>query len=99
MTISTYDPCFLIITTKKNFGIVGIQTDDTIILADNQFLALEKDKLIKTKFFTKPREKLTPIVPLIFNGCILTQQSNTIGLGQKKQGKKIKLIDIDSFIL
>jgi hypothetical protein len=68
-------------------------------LADNQFLALKKNKLIKTKFFAKPREKLTPIVPLIFNGCILTQQGNMIVLGQKEQGKKIKLIDIDSLIL
>jgi hypothetical protein len=73
MIISTYNPCFLIIIIKKNFGIIGIQTNNIIILADNQFLALEKDELIKTKFLAKPKKKLIPIVPLIFNGCILTQ--------------------------
>jgi hypothetical protein len=56
MIISTYDPCFLIITTKENFGIIGIQTNNIIILVNNQFLALEKNKLIKTKFLVKPKK-------------------------------------------
>src|SRR2546421_12606165 len=32
MTTSTFNPCFLISTTGTPFGIVGMQTDDTIIL-------------------------------------------------------------------
>src|SRR5438045_1506009 len=47
MTTSTFDPCFLITTTGTPFGIVGMQTDHTIILADNQFSALEEDELVK----------------------------------------------------
>jgi hypothetical protein len=70
----------LIIITNKNFGIIGIQTNNIIILVDNQFLALEKNKLIKTKFFAKPKKKLTPIVLLIFNNYVLTQQGDTIVL-------------------
>ena len=29
MTTSTYDPCFLVTRTKDQFGVVGMQTDDT----------------------------------------------------------------------
>jgi hypothetical protein len=32
ITISTYDLYLLVITTKKVFGIIGIQTDNIIIL-------------------------------------------------------------------
>ena len=95
MTTSTYDPCFLISTTDK-FGVVGIQTDDTIILADEQFAALEKDELTKAELLAKPKEKLTPESPLVFNGCVLIQADHTISLRQKEQGKKIKLIDINA---
>ena len=49
-----------------------MQTDDTIILADNQFAALKKDELIKTKLLAKPKEKLTSDSPLVFNGYVLT---------------------------
>jgi hypothetical protein len=72
ITIFTYNPCFLIIIIKENFRIIRIQTNNTIILVNNQFLVLEKDKLIKTKFFAKPKKKLILIVLLIFNSCILT---------------------------
>ena len=95
MTMSTYDPCFLISTTDK-YGVVGMQTDDTIILADEQFAALEEDELTKAELLAKPKEKLTPDLPLVFNGCVLTQTDRTISLRQKEQGKKIKLIDINT---
>jgi hypothetical protein len=51
--------------------------------------------LLNAKFIAKPKEKLIPNSPLIFNGCVLVQDSNTMSLRQKEQGKKIKLIDID----
>src|SRR5271156_4410118 len=70
MTTSTYDPCFLISTTDK-FGVVGMQIDDTIILADEQFAALEEDELIKVKLLAKPKKRQTPESLLIFNGCVL----------------------------
>ena len=53
MITSTYDPCFLISTTEDRFDIVKIQTDDTIILTDSQFVSLEDDKLTKAKLLTK----------------------------------------------
>ena len=72
MTTSTYDPCFLITTGKEAFRIVGIQTDDTLILASEEFLALEDRELSKANFLAKPKEALTPEDPLIFNGYVLT---------------------------
>jgi endonuclease YncB( thermonuclease family) len=96
MTTSTYDPCLLVTTTESGFNIVGMQTDDIIILADEPFSTLEKNELLNAKFIVKPKEKLTPDSPLIFNGCVLIQDGNTMSLRQKEQGKKIKLIDIDT---
>jgi hypothetical protein len=96
MATSTYDPCLLVTTTEDGFGIVGMQTDDTIILADEPFSTLEENELLNAKFIAKPKEKLTPDSPLIFNGCVLVQDGNTMSLRQKEQGKKIKLIDIDA---
>ena len=49
-----------------------MQTDNTIILANEQFLALKEDKLQKAKLIAKPKEKLTPEKPLIFNRYVLT---------------------------
>jgi hypothetical protein len=37
MAMSTYDLCLLITTTKDAFKIVGIQTNDTLILAFDEF--------------------------------------------------------------
>jgi hypothetical protein len=57
---------------------------------------LEENELLNAKFIVKPKEKLTPDSPLIFNEYVLVQNGNTMSLRQKKQGKKIKLIDIDA---
>jgi len=80
MTTSTFDPCFLITTTGTPFGIVGMQTDDTIILGDDQFLALEEDELGKANLMAKPKEKLNSITPLLFNRCILSLNEDSIAL-------------------
>jgi hypothetical protein len=93
MTTSTYDPCLLITTSKDKFGIVGMQTDDTIILSDEQFSYLEERELV---FLAKPKEKLTTETTLIFNGCILTRNDDELTLRQTEQGKKIKLINAEA---
>ena len=96
MATSIYNPYFLISTTEDSFGIVKMQTDDIIILSDNRFAATEEDELMKTKLLAKSKEKLTSDALLIFNGCILIQESNIVLLRQKDQGKKIQLIDINA---
>jgi hypothetical protein len=45
MATSTYDLCLLITTTKDAFGMVGIQTDDTLILASDEFSQKEDSEL------------------------------------------------------
>jgi hypothetical protein len=84
MATSTYDPCLLITITENGFGIVRMQTDDTIILADESFSTLEENELLNAKFIAKPKEKLTPNSPLIFNGYVLVQDGNTMSLRQKE---------------
>ncbi len=42
MTESTYDPCLLYSTIHSKFGVVGLQTDDTLILADDEFADQEE---------------------------------------------------------
>ena len=71
MIILIYDPCFLITITKDVFGVIGMQTDDTLILADGLFSAFEEDELKKAKFLVKSKEILTLNILLIFNGYIL----------------------------
>jgi hypothetical protein len=71
MTISTYDPCLLIIIIENGFNIVRMQTDDIIILVNKSFLTLEKNELLNAKFIAKLKKKLTSDSPLIFNKCVL----------------------------
>jgi hypothetical protein len=71
MITSIYNPCLLIIIIKNGFGIVKMQTNDIIILADERFSALKKNELINVKFIAKSKKKLTPDSPLIFNGYVL----------------------------
>ena len=94
MTTSTYDLCLLVTTTKDRrlFGIVGIQTDDTLIVISKDFNDLEEQELRKANLKAKPKEMLSTEDPLIFNGYIIRQNSNTVELRQKEQGKKLKAV-------
>ena len=48
-----------------------MQTNNTLILASEEFSVLEDNKLSKTKLLIKPKEALAPQTPLIFNRCVL----------------------------
>jgi hypothetical protein len=48
MTTLLYNPCLLIIINKEAFGIVGIQTNNTLFLTFNEFAALKDSELQKT---------------------------------------------------
>ena len=49
-----YNPCLL--QSNKPFSIVGLQTDNTLFLADETFIEAEQNKLYKVKFMAKKRE-------------------------------------------
>jgi hypothetical protein len=89
----TYDPCLLITTTKGAFNIVGIQTNNTLILRSKEFNTIKEKELTKAKFSAKPKELLSLETLLIFNGYILTQKKRNIELRQKEQGKKLKTVN------
>jgi hypothetical protein len=57
--------------------------DDIIILKDDQFLALKEDKLVKVNLIVKLKEKLSLTTLLLFNGCILFLNKDSIALCQK----------------
>jgi len=80
ITTSIFNPCFLITTIGTLFGIISMQTNNIIILGDNQFLALKEDKLVKANLIAKLKEKLSLIIPLLFNGCILSLNEDSIAL-------------------
>ncbi|KAF7577809.1 hypothetical protein PtrM4_020490 [Pyrenophora tritici-repentis] len=97
MATSTYDPCLLITNSDDAgiFGIVGMQTDDTLMLGTPAFSSREEKKIQKAEFRSKPKARLTPEVQLDFNGCTLTMDaSRVLTLRQKGQGGRIRLVDI-----
>jgi hypothetical protein len=69
MTQLTYDPCLLY--SNKLFGIVGLQTDNTLFLIDKTFTNTKENKLYKAKFMAKKQKRLTVATPLKFNGAII----------------------------
>ena len=90
MTASTYDPCLLITTKEsKGFGVVGIQTDDTLILADENFAADEERRLT---FKSKPRKEVTDGTEIGFNGCKIRRDGNTIEVTAKGQGERLATV-------
>jgi hypothetical protein len=72
MTTLTYDLCLLITTKKEAFGVVSMQTDDTLFLASDEFVALEDSELQKAQLTAKPRDKLSAESSLMFNRCTIT---------------------------
>jgi hypothetical protein len=90
---STYDPCLLITSTNNIFGIVGIQTDDIIILGNKRFLTQEEQELAQANYIAKPKEKLTAATPLLFNSCVFSLDGANINLCQKGQDNKLQIVD------
>ena len=66
MKESIYDPYFLF-SSGPAFGIVRMQIDETLILANNDFASIEEDGIKSAKIMTKNREYLTPAHLLRFN--------------------------------
>ena len=85
MRPSTYDPCLLIHNVDNVFGLIGMQTDDTIGPIDETFAKMEEEAMKEAGFPSKPRQALTTSSPINFNGGTITLCSNderTITLNQ-----------------
>jgi hypothetical protein len=74
MEQSTYDPC--LVYRKAPFGVVGIQTDDTLFTGDVAFATLEAEKIKKAQFLAKDCEQLATNKSLKFNGGIIALQDD-----------------------
>jgi hypothetical protein len=74
----TYDPCLLY--SKQPFGIVGLQTDDTLFVGTNDFAKAEQLKLYKAKFLAKECKCLTVDYDLKFNRGIIHTDTTGITL-------------------
>ncbi len=90
MTTSTYDPCLLY--SNQPFGVVGLQTDDTLFVGDRAFADLEEKQLEKAKFLAKEREHLTTDNSMKFNGGVIQLKDKCITLTQERQCKNLKLV-------
>jgi hypothetical protein len=90
MDQSTYDPCLL--QSNSPFGIVGLQTDDTLFLADKTFADMEQSELHKARFMAKEREQLTAKTPLKFNGGLIQLVPDGITLTQERQCKNLNRV-------
>jgi hypothetical protein len=90
MEQSTYDPCLLY--SNEPFGIVGLQTDDTLFIGDTTFAEQEQLQLQKAGFLAKERECLTPNKNIKFNGGIIQLQDDGITLTQERQCSNLKLV-------
>ena len=66
MKKSTYDSCLLY--SHQSFGIVGMQTDDTLLLATDDFVNKEEKTVKSAKILIKNRSCFISINSIKFNG-------------------------------
>jgi hypothetical protein len=90
MEQSTYNPCLL--HSNRPFGIIGLQTDDTLFVGDDDFAEKEQAGLEKAKFLAKERERLTFDNDLKFNGGVIHASDTGITLTQVRQCKNLKIV-------
>jgi hypothetical protein len=85
-------------TFINRFEVIDIQTDDTLILADDEFVTLEENELARAHLTSKRREKLNLITSIKFNdGLIILADGDNdkfLHLTQSKQFDQIRLIDV-----
>jgi hypothetical protein len=97
MIKSTFDSCLLHIEFIEFilFEVVDLQTDDTLILADDEFVALKENELTRARLTFKKREKLDLNTSIKFNNelIVLINDDNFLLFTQSKQFDQIRLID------
>jgi hypothetical protein len=96
MIESTFDLCLLHIVEfiNQNFDIIKLQTDDTLILANDDFVTLKENELIRARLTFKKREKLISTISIKFNDDMIFLSNNFLLFTQSKQFDQIKLINL-----
>ena len=95
MRQSTFDSC-LLYTNDYNFGVVELQIDDTLILADGKFATVEKNELRAVKLLVKERERLTKITLIEFSEDHIEKTNNDLYFNQSRQCSCLRLVTIKS---
>lgn len=84
---------------KDEFGLLGMQTDETLFVGTPAFVNKEEKEIQNVTFLTNPITILSPKNQLEFNGCTITMVGKMDGSGcleltQKGRGTKLVLIDL-----
>jgi hypothetical protein len=77
-----------------HFEVIDIQTDDTLILANDEFVTLKQNELVRARLTFKQREKLISTISIKFNDDLIFLSDNFLLLTQSKQFDQIKLINM-----
>jgi hypothetical protein len=109
MTESTYDLCLLFINQNESssnlinqsiFGLIEMQTDDTLMLRNDRFAELEESELKKAKLMFKKRKMLIIFISIKFNDEVInlieviSKNNYSLSLIQFSQFDQIRLINI-----
>ncbi len=80
--------------------VVGLQTNDILVFADQEFADAEEKAIVKAKIMTKSREKLDSKNSIKFNDTVITRLENdNIYLNQIIQSghlQSIKKVNVDT---
>ena len=90
MTESKYDPCLLF--RSELLRIVKLQTNDILILANNNFTSIKEEEMKLAKIIIKNRKYLTFAHPLKFNSIQIKLDSNGIVLTKRSHVGGILLV-------
>ena len=71
---------------------MGLQTDNTLFLANKTFAKSKETKLQEANFLAKEREELTRTTLIKFNGGHIKQEKDSIILTQERQCQNLKLV-------
>lgn len=93
MKPSCFDPCLFIKAHGKQFGVTGMQVDDTLFTGTENFVKLEDTKIIESEFKAKNVSRLTENESLKFNGLIISLKNGTPLVQPNGQSNKINLVD------
>ena len=69
MTKSTYD--LYLLYKSEPLGIIGLQINDTLMLAEDPFAVIEEVTIKMANIMTKEHTYLTPQTPIKFNGTLI----------------------------
>lgn len=95
MEMSSYNVCLLITKNRGiNFGITGLQTDNTLNVGMEAFMNKKKAEIIEAKFKAKSQTILQTGTLRDFNSCRMIIKAESIMIIQKNQEEKLVLSDI-----